>query len=171
LLGWYVAAVAEKNGIPPDAIPPEFAEAVVAAVLEVEADTAHNTPVEKALHLAARGDFEKAGHIARGFMLDSAHEMAAVRLLEQLSGEVERMKPDANLGRRRRQQFADFARTHADELSEERKKEWDRWRKEAARLLKLNPHLGLPGKKSELARKVKASLHLPDSLRTIRHRL
>lgn len=100
MLGWYVAAVAEKNGIPPDAVPPKFAEAVRTAVLKVEANSARLAAVENALHLAARGDFEKSGRVFREHMLDGARSLANARLVERLGTEVERIRPDANLGKK-----------------------------------------------------------------------
>lgn len=53
LLGWFVAAQAEDLGIPVDQISEEFAERVRRHVLTLEAETARNAALDKALHEAA----------------------------------------------------------------------------------------------------------------------
>ncbi|MCU0836121.1 MAG: hypothetical protein MUC77_17085 [Chromatiaceae bacterium] len=84
---------------------------------------------------------------------------------------VKEIGPDAALGKSRRNQLADFGDRRGKALQKEREAEWGKWRKEAERLKQKHPQLGLPGKKSELARRVKRSLALKDSIETIRKRI
>ncbi|MET0014785.1 MAG: hypothetical protein ABW088_14135 [Sedimenticola sp.] len=102
-----------------------------------------------------------------GFLswLECCVRMGEVKGLERLGGGF------AALGIQRQKQQIKFAKAHGEELSEERRKEWERWNCEAERLIKTNPHLGRKGGKSELARRIKDNLQLSDSERTIRRRL
>lgn len=94
----WVADVAEKNGIPVDAIPPEFAAAVVATLPQAEAESALSSTVEKALHKAAVGDFETAGRLIREDMHAGAQAIADSNMVGRLCTDIRRMKPDAKLG-------------------------------------------------------------------------
>jgi len=75
----------------------------------------------------------------------------------------------AVLGFKRQGHLTRFAEIHAEQSHDEREKEWQKWRKEASRLIKENSVLS--GNKSELARRVKMNLGLSDAVRTIRKRL
>lgn len=161
LLAWWMAAVAEKNGIAPDAIPPDFAEAVRAAVLEVEADSAMLAPLEKALQLAARGDFANAGRIILEHIKTGAYLMAAPRI-------IERMAPDAKIGKARREQQRTFARAKHEQTLAEREPEWERWKAEGDRIQGTRAR---KASKRYLAELVKESLSLPDPAETIRKHL
>ena len=75
---------------------------------------------------------------------------------------------DAALGAQRREQLQDFSRRGNQERQQARDVEHDRWRQEAQRInATSNRTLG----KSELARRVRKSLDLPDSIETIRKNL
>ncbi len=84
---------------------------------------------------------------------------------------LQEFRPDIELGLSRREDLRGFGKRRGQDFHEERKAEWKEWRVEADRLKKANPTLAGKGKKSELARKVKASLRLSDSESTIRRRL
>ncbi|MCG7967068.1 MAG: hypothetical protein JAY63_10750 [Candidatus Thiodiazotropha taylori] len=79
------------------------------------------------------------------------------------------LSPLAELGRERKEQQRKFVKVANEERSAERAQEWERWNREAQRLIKANPSLS--GNKSALARHVKKNLNLEDSERTIRNRL
>ena len=83
--------------------------------------------------------------------------------------ELNNIKPDAEIGRKRRAQQGGFGKISNKERSDERKKEWTVWKYEAQRLIKLNP--ALKSNKSELARKVILNLSLSDKEETVRKRL
>jgi hypothetical protein len=100
LIGLYVAAVAVKNRIPLDAMPLGFAEAVLAAVQELETDSAKLAAPLLALRKAALGDFETAGKLTKEYMLAGAQAIAYPRLVERLSLTVRQMQPDADRGRK-----------------------------------------------------------------------
>lgn len=72
LLTCFVAVQADDCGIPISAIPEDFIERVRQHVLAREAQTAQTAAVEKALHKAARGEFEVAGKLLREHMWASA---------------------------------------------------------------------------------------------------
>lgn len=77
LLAARLGAEAENRGIPPNRIPRELAAQWVEKTVAQEAGDVANIPLEKALHLAASGKFEKAGTIFREWMLRSAVTMMA----------------------------------------------------------------------------------------------
>ena len=71
ILALFIGVQAERLGIPADKISEGFAKKVIEYVLTLEASSARLDSVEKALHLAAKGELEKAGerirhHIVRG---------------------------------------------------------------------------------------------------------
>jgi hypothetical protein len=72
LLNHFIAAQAEKLNIPSDQIPERFVEMVRRYVLTLEANTAGDAAVEKALHKAALGDFSAAGAIIRQHQINGA---------------------------------------------------------------------------------------------------
>ncbi len=71
---------------------------------------------------------------------------------------------DTALGRARREQLTAFT-NNSKENSQARQEEWKRWRSEAERIQGTSQR---KLSKSELARRVKKNLKLPDSIRTIR---
>jgi len=73
LLGIWLIAEADRHGIDHLAIPDELANEWVSRVTALEAAEIANIPLEKALHLAAIGNFAKAGQIFRAFMWQSAN--------------------------------------------------------------------------------------------------
>ncbi len=74
---------------------------------------------------------------------------------------------DAALGKQRREQLQEFSRRGNQERKQYRAVEHDRWRKEAQRIEAAS---GVH-KKIELARRVKKTLELPDSVGAIRKKL
>lgn len=170
LLAWGIAILAAECGItlqhpsPSLGLSLEFRELAIVILSSADTPLAHTAIIEKALRRAAAGEWETAGKILRCRYQERLGRATLRRAVLHLA-------PDAELGQKRREQQRKFARAKGQELKAERKPEWERWRAEAARLIKLNPHLGLPGKKSELARKVKKALSLSDSERVIRLRI
>lgn len=77
LLAARLASEAESRGMNPMQIPPELAERWVASMRVQEADSEENSSVEKAIHLAANGAFERAGQILKGFLVREAGTQAA----------------------------------------------------------------------------------------------
>ena len=65
ILGLYIAFYAEKEGVPLDRIPTEFASRVIERISALEASSARLDSVEKALRLAAKGNLERAGERVR----------------------------------------------------------------------------------------------------------
>jgi hypothetical protein len=88
LLNHFIAAQAEKLNIPRDRLPEGFAEMVRQYVLTLEASTAGNTAVEKALHKAALGDFSAAGTIIRQHQING---VMFVKLENFRKTEIERL--------------------------------------------------------------------------------
>lgn len=79
--------------------------------------------------------------------------------------------PDIELGESRRKSLKKFGHERGREQTITRSKEWEKWKAEADRLMVENPILAGDRKKSELARKIKKNLNLPDSIRAIRSRI
>ena len=65
MLGLFIQTKAQEFGIPANEIPENFGERVVEHINTLEVDKAKNTAVQMAAHLAAAGDFEKAGRFFR----------------------------------------------------------------------------------------------------------
>jgi len=86
LLAWWIAYQAEERGIPIDAITEDVAERIRAASVDMNIDSAAHVSLEKALRLAAGGDFARAGKLLRQRMLDGAQQ--EVFRKEALSGTV-----------------------------------------------------------------------------------
>lgn len=90
---------------------------------------------------------------------------------EQLADTTEKVdiadRSDAALGAQVREQLKRNAQNNK-ETHDARKQEWDRW-KEEANFIQSKIEITLS--KSELARRIKKNLKLPDSTRTIRNRL
>lgn len=63
ILDLFIAAQAEDLGIPPSNIPEAFRVRVIEYVLGLETSSARLVPLEKVLHKAAQGDFDKAGNL------------------------------------------------------------------------------------------------------------
>lgn len=76
LLAARLAAEAERHGIFPGAIPAQLAEAWMRQLQTQEADSVTNIPLEKAINLAAKGEFEKAGRTLRAWTLDMGQRLA-----------------------------------------------------------------------------------------------
>lgn len=72
LLGYFIATQADDLGIAIDHISEEFSERVRQHVLTLESETAKDAAVEKALHKAASGNFEKAGKLFREYLIAGA---------------------------------------------------------------------------------------------------
>jgi len=80
LLAAFISHEAYVLGLPIDQIPVEFAKRVVLHIPTLEADTARDAAVEKALHKAASGDYEAAGRIFRGHMMSRAEQIKFIPL-------------------------------------------------------------------------------------------
>lgn len=74
VLGLFVIDQASVQGIPDDQITEEFAEQVRQHVLTLEASSAKDVALEKALHKAANGDFIAAGKLLRELLLQGGHD-------------------------------------------------------------------------------------------------
>lgn len=92
LLGLFIHEQATELGVPTDPIPPEFSARVVEKLPSLEAQSANNSAVEKALHKAASGDFEFAGRLIREHLLSGAEAIKFVPIGK------ERLKQAQNFG-------------------------------------------------------------------------
>jgi hypothetical protein len=84
LFTWWVAFNAECKGIPPTSVTVEIIEKIRISTLGIDTEDARNAALEKALRLAATGDFARAGKILRAHVSDMSLNMAA--LDEAVSG-------------------------------------------------------------------------------------
>jgi hypothetical protein len=78
ILSLFIAVQADELGIPADNLPEGFRGQVIEHILGLEASSARLDPVEKALHMAARGDFERAGGRIREHLIRGAIELKYV---------------------------------------------------------------------------------------------
>lgn len=93
-----LAAEGAEREIPADQIPAELVERWVIQIAAQETDSAMNIPLEKALHLAARGEFARAGAIFRASMLDSAVRVHANGALAAQIDQKERQSVGGSKG-------------------------------------------------------------------------
>ncbi len=70
LLALRIAAEGAERGFAPDMIPRALVNVVRASIAQQEAQVVENIPLEKALQLAALGNFDKAGRIYRAHRSD-----------------------------------------------------------------------------------------------------
>ena len=75
ILALFIGVQAEQLGIPANKISEEFAKEVIKYILTLEASSARLDSVEKALHLAAKGELEKAGERIRHHIVRSGFEL------------------------------------------------------------------------------------------------
>ncbi len=81
---WWCAFYVTSKGIPPERITPEIVEKIRIATLAADTENAGSVAVEKAMKLAAVGDFARAGKIIRGRVKEVSESLAA--LDEAVSG-------------------------------------------------------------------------------------
>lgn len=124
LLAARLAAEAERQGIAPASIPAELAEAWVRQLQTQEADAVVNIPLEKALNLAAKGEFEKAGRIFRAHMLDGAVRLKEQEIVATSRQRASQLKTNAGKGAAARQKFSQQDRAQWVQLAAD--PEWEK---------------------------------------------
>lgn len=144
LLGHYILVQALHIGCPTDPIPPEFAQWVIERILKLEAQTASNAALEKALHKAGIGEFETAGRLMRQHLLQGA--------------QVEKFLP---MGKKRWEQTKEFGRRGAQGNKEEGETNQHRVM-EAWREIKARPHSPQLSQRG-MARLISRSTGMPES--------
>lgn len=94
-----------------------YAEALRGSLLSVEADSAKNAPVEKALHFVAAGESEKGGRFIREHLKDQATAMKAIMLAAKATADRASGAVGANREKRRNNAERDAAiRSTAQQL-------------------------------------------------------
>jgi hypothetical protein len=135
LLGLFIQTKAQEFGIPANEIPEDFAERVVERVKTSEVDKAKNAAWQMAAHLAAAGDFEKAGRFFReslaGGTISIVNENRARRHVRKVQQDREFRK----LGKEARQRQGQETKKRVFEAVEDLFKAWPNPKKPTGRQL------------------------------------
>jgi len=158
LLGYFIAANAEKAGFDPFTMPQQYAERILQLARELPDDhsSAENDSVLLAVRLAAQGKFDAAGNKLKAHMHHAAMFMASVDMVSNL-------KEDTKAGVKvRRSTKLGHEAIHGNEV--EKITRWGKYQEYINELFYKNPHLSY----SDLQRE--AAKHFKVSAKTIQRR-
>jgi len=86
LLAIWIQEEAQNLGISEDSISGEFGKKVIEYIKTLEANAAGEVPIERALHLAANGEFEKSGRFIREHLASGAKSLATENIAQKYAG-------------------------------------------------------------------------------------